>query len=551
MTNLEPRCRIQNAQNLLAAQINACAYFKKRLDESGDLLEDESQLGDHLTAIENALVDSVPLLGHHAAHFDIIARSVTSRKSQISLLPNELLREALALAIHHEVDKYDIPFRLSRVCRLWRELVLTIRWPWFCVSFYRDRETINRNWEFISRGLRCPPQHLQISGLNRSTSHLLADISLASLSTLHKLDIILELEDLTNEIESSLRCSCLDLRLHDTLSYRLRGFPFFQVLGIFHNVQRLQFITQRDTNLELGYPATFTSLKEVTLSGLRGLPFSHILKMMPSLDILRLENICFISCELEGNEIALVSTISSFALLEVRTGWLRSLQCPNLTSLTLDGALDDVGPSLVAFISEAPMLKSLTIVRSDLAVDFALLVPHCQQVEYLGLSETDFFTGAWQSTGSQTPFPNLKTVDATWIHDIDSLIWSGIISRRCLPKTHPRSNIPPGLQPVNLLVAPHDQSYFTEVLGSKFMAGATCEIRSWEDAFGDERLVSIMKWSWSVDIAFSIDFCGLEMDMNDLCATRINGSVSEKRPLHKVRHSVFDFIQISIYTTRT
>ena len=53
MCSPERRHKIQNAQRLLDAHIKACTYFKERLDESAELLEDESRLDAHLTAIED------------------------------------------------------------------------------------------------------------------------------------------------------------------------------------------------------------------------------------------------------------------------------------------------------------------------------------------------------------------------------------------------------------------------------------------------------------------------------------------------------------------
>ena len=458
-------------------------------------MEDESRLDAHLTAVENGLVDSAPLLESHAARFSAVARDVTRRRALICRLPNEVLREVLTIAIYDRFARSGrTEYKFAGVCGLWRQLVLDIRWPHFRISSSSTPTKIDAMWEFISQRLTHAPQHLHITNVHSKESGLLVSKQLSKILTLHKVQITLDSTHSPAVFHDNFQCSELSLTdLFDTDFHP--PFPLAETLMSAQGIQKLYICTERPIELQAIHTAGFGGVVDLTLAEVDTLWLDPLLRAMPSLKKLRLERMETIIVELGEGQTTLVSAISTLVLRHVNTEWMTRLRCPDLTSL----ALDLFGqPNLVAFIFKSPRLKSFTVYDDDESFDLDILVPYFKNIEYLEIDRLYPVIGEWQAMGLPTPsFPNLKTLNIPDIYTFDPSACHTLISARCLPNTDPRSTRPPGLPPVELLFGNWGHETMKRFLETdEIMAASTRETRRETCPFSDDdRGFSVFKWS--------------------------------------------------------
>ena len=189
------------------------------------------------------------------------------------------------------------------------------------------------------------------------------------------------------------------------------------------------------------------NLRELTLTDVKYVPIADILGAFPKLQTLRLHHS---NVAITHSTIHIQPRLTNLTIFEKSPSWIQSIHLPDLHSICL--ATTERTPDVLEFLRRHQTIQKISWANSDIgpSSDLVQLIDCAWSVRILRIDDYIPHIGDWTSYGlSSPPFPQLKTLRVTG--DLSRKMFEQLVRRRCLPKSHPESELPDGLQPLNAL----------------------------------------------------------------------------------------------------
>jgi hypothetical protein len=348
---------------------------------------------------------------------------------------------------------------LSHVCQRWRSIAIDTPRLWCCIDFTLEEDDDEEDtaffWDSMISRIKSAPAVITICGYNETTAHKFGECKLAHIPNICSLS--LELDVLHN--------------ISDILpNPRLLPETGVGSLSIIYDAENEAELVDEITwdagetldklppipRLSLTAPCTLRVTPSVKFEALTTLSFrdlKHVdvltaLSLCTQLSYLRLLDVTFP----EPTSAHITSQALRTLIVNTANGnewWLQQISCPNLTAF--HHGSDFLQSSMSIFESYSSLLTLEYASKEQLLPTFATATP---LVRSLGIEPSELrILCELQANGTKSPpFPCLKELIVSLLEEGPTVAdFELIVRTRCLPTSHPQSQLPPSLTPLSHL----------------------------------------------------------------------------------------------------
>jgi hypothetical protein len=350
----------------------------------------------------------------------------------ISQSPTDILQCIFEIGMQKGQEGFKFATVISHVCRRWRFIALDNQqlWTYIQCSMMKKESSILSFWDRMRSRNKGLPVIIAIWDIRRESTPL-------KYCSLDKFPLI---ERLT-------------LRLWDTESIsQIQDLSFAVPVG---HIERLELIFAMRFGANQSWRALVGRFNNVKALLLYGAPSLHIerngddptsLAPLPQLESLEL-----ISTSLRLYDPLSLRNLRRLKLrrFDAADSWLDQISCPNLTALDVQ---EDIRQErVISFLLRHTTITSLHVRIREMLRDIAAVLPEGQSLTLKG-SQLGLNYIPLLDQNSSVYLPALQSLDTwDWDGNLQPDHFEALVCARCLPSSHPRSQLPSWMKPLKSL----------------------------------------------------------------------------------------------------
>lgn len=342
--------------------------------------------------------------------------------------------------------------KIASVSQRWRRVAIETPRIWSRIEIYllptteRSRRRFPAAWDAIRPRIKSVPAEITIRNVGVDHSFRLEQCKLSEIPVISTLYFFMdgpqaydELQRLSLTGKPILESLCFDR--FDMLSHSDNAYDFGRILSCFPSTRSLAFYEGGDINIVDQRQDPFVQKIEASYETSMDIPL--VLSLFP-----RLEHLTATTCEkpYDGSSMILPH-LKYFKVCELHLpSFLPFITCPNLESFHAEGTRD-VEREIIGFILAHP---SITTLYFEGISGTKKLITGAPQLQQLTVCQA-----AYSGNTACFQYPNLPSLRCLTIsdpyHELSRQEFEDIVAARCLPMTHPKSELPQAAQPLDSL----------------------------------------------------------------------------------------------------
>jgi F-box-like len=355
--------------------------------------------------------------------------------------------------------KMEAVLALSHVCQRWRSIAIDTPRLWCTIDFTLDKDDEEENmaffWDSMIPRIKSAPAFITIRGYNETTASMFGECKLMLIPNISSL--ALELDTLYNISDVLPNPGLLPgtgvgslsityaTDIEDESAQQLT-WDAGETLEKLPPVPDL-FLTA-PCALRVTPSVKFETLTQLSFRDLQGVDVLAILSLCAQLSYLRLSDVTFP----EPTPAHITSQSLQTLIVNTLDGnewWLQQMSCPNL--IAFHHGSDFLESSMSIFESYGSLLTLEYTSQEQLLPRFATATPLIQSL-VIEPSELRILCDLQANGTESPPFPCLKELTVSLINaELTLEVFESIVRTRCLPTSHPHSQLPPSLAPLSHL----------------------------------------------------------------------------------------------------
>jgi hypothetical protein len=373
----------------------------------------------------------------------------------INRCPTDILQYIFEEVVLSHPSQFVTAIQLAHVCQKWRQIVLETPTLWSEIICNMDKpaERMNEFWNWMRSRVKSVPTVITLGKLGDYPVPLLQYCRLNQIPKIKRLFIHATHGSAMREIfKSSFKVphGCVQELIVMNEPHDAEDWPIEmqrELDELLAQFQGLRFLTiSSEAGIDMQCRETYPCLQSLVFNTVLGIYIPALASSFPNLEILEIYGFDPSS---SANPL-LFENLTRLLIIAVAEGcgeWLKYLSCPRILELVVDETISK--DTVYEFIGAHSSLRIILYMGCKETVRLSQIAPQITRLMVQRISKSFY-----QINHNQTPsFPFLKFLflDDTeeWM---DKKTFENLVRAHFLPVSHPRSRLPPSIEPIRQLV---------------------------------------------------------------------------------------------------